>query len=80
MSLVKYNDAGTALIFRLEAGQIGVTATTGPELYNNTQGLMGTYDNNIKNDFTLPNGTVLASDIGTETIYSQFGEACKIFL
>ena len=79
MQLVALNDiiTGTSLILRLESGQIGITVTPGPELASNTHGLLGTYDGNSQNDFTLPDGTVLASDIEPEIIYSTFGETCN---
>ena len=69
---------GTSLIFRLEAGQIGITVTPDPELFNNTNGLLGTYDDDSTNDLTLQNEDILASDVGAELIYSIFGESCAI--
>ena len=77
---VLFYDSGTSLFFRLESGQLGITVIPGPELVNNTYGLLGTYDNNAQNDFTLPSGVVLPADIGADKIYSTFGAACEILL
>ena len=67
---------GTLLVFRLEAGQLGLSITAGQVLFNTTKGLLGTYDDNVKNDFTLRNGTVLPVTSSPQTIYNLFGESC----
>ena len=50
-----------------------------PEDYKNKlKGLLGTYDNNIANDFTLPNGTVLNIDPNNDReIFYNFGKHWK---
>lgn len=50
-----------------------------PEDYKNkVKGLLGTYDNKIANDFTLPNGTVLNIDPNNDRdIFFKFGKHWK---
>ena len=57
---------------------MGILVTAGSVLFNNTRGLFGTYDDNVKNDFTLRNGSVLPATSSPQTIYSIFGESCML--
>ena len=69
---------GTSLIFRLDAGQLSITSTPGPTLFQNSLGLLGTYDNNQTNDFTLPDGKILSTESEPDVVYSVFGESCIV--
>ena len=44
----------------------------------NVEGLLGNYDGDTTNDFTLDNGTNLGSSISTNTLYDVFGEDWRI--
>ena len=44
---------------------------------NSSVGLMGKWNGDIDDDFTLPNGTVLPIDMSESEIFHKFGEACK---
>ena len=45
-----------------------------------TKGLLGNF-NGVKNDdFVLPNGTTLSSDLSDRQIYEDFGPKCKLFM
>ena len=75
--LIRLIVPGTLLIFRLEAGQLGLSITGGQVLFNNTRGLLGTYDGDVKNEYTLRNGSVLPVTSSPQTIYKVFGDSCK---
>ena len=45
-----------------------------------TKGLLGTWNGNPQDDFTLPDGTVLSSDASPEDVHYKFGLKCKFFL
>jgi len=45
-----------------------------------TEGLMGTWNDNPDDDFTLPNGTVLSASSSLRDIHFMFGEKCNCFL
>ena len=44
---------------------------------NNTKGLLGTWNDDPEDDFTLPNGTVLPSSSSFKEIHFKFGVKCK---
>ncbi len=54
-----------------------MTSVPGANMAGKTAGLLGVFDGDVTNDFMLPNGTVLASDVSADTIYYSFGESCK---
>ena len=45
------------------------------QLKNLTTGLLGNYDGNPDNDFTMPNGTVLPANITEREIFA-YGKTC----
>ena len=51
--------------------------TLGKDFKNTTKGLLGTWNDNPKDDFTLPNGTVLSASSSLEDIHFDFGVKCK---
>ena len=52
-----------------------VTALS-PSYQNSSVGLVGKWNGNIDDDFTLPNGTVLPIDMSESDIFYKFGEEC----
>ena len=46
---------------------------------NVTQGLLGNFNGVIDDDFILPDGTTLPSDLTDRRIYEDFGPKCKPF-
>ena len=44
---------------------------------NTTKGLLGTWNDDADDDFTLPDGTVLPSSLSLMEIHFQFGVKCK---
>ena len=45
-----------------------------------TKGLLGVWDDDVKNDFTLPNGEKVDVDSNSSTIHWTFGQKCTIQL
>ena len=54
-----------------------IVTVLSPSYMNYSKGLVGKWNGNIDDDFTLPNGTVLPIDISESEIFYKFGEACK---
>ena len=51
---------------------------TPAEIYKyTTKGLLGTWNDDPEDDFTLPNGTVLSSSLTPREIHFEFGVKCK---
>ena len=47
------------------------------DFLNETEGLLGFYNNDPDDDFRLPNGSVLSPNLTEEEIYHQFGLSCE---
>ena len=69
--------SGSGVEFCEAKGMMSLVVTLGNEFLNNTKGLLGTYNNNPDDDFTLPNGTVLDPNSSSSTIHYDFGLKCK---
>ncbi|XP_031552818.1 mucin-like protein [Actinia tenebrosa] len=53
--------------------------TAAPESFKNkTKGLLGTWNGNAEDDFTLPNGTVLPHDMNGNDIHYKYGMAWQV--
>ena len=63
-------------MFRVQGGQLSVTVIPARNLFGKTDGLLGTYDNNVANDFKLKTGTFLALNSTPSAIYSNFANSC----
>ena len=70
---------GTGIEVRRVANNSLLTIVTAllPSYKNNSLGLTGKWNDNIDDDFTLPNGTVLPIDMSESDIFYKFGEQCK---
>ena len=51
--------------------------TLGDNFKNATKGLLGTWNDDTEDDFTLPDGTVLPSSSSLRKIHFGFGVKCK---
>ena len=51
--------------------------TPGDDYKNTTKGLLGTWNDNPNDDFTLPDGTELPSSLTLRDIHFNFGVKCK---
>ncbi len=67
--------AGGSLSLVLENSFLGITVELSENFRNQTRGLLGVFNGDGSDDFTLPNGTVL--DISQEEDIYQFGLECK---
>ncbi|PFX16461.1 Sushi domain-containing protein 2, partial [Stylophora pistillata] len=65
--------SGSGVEFCEAKGMMSFVVTLGNEFLNNTKGLLGTYNNNPDDDFTLPNGNVLDPNSNSSTIHYDFG-------
>ena len=48
-----------------------------PSYENTSFGLVGKWNGNVEDDFSLPNGTILPIDMSESEIFHKFGEECK---
>ena len=69
--------SGSGVEFCEAKGMMSFVVTLSNEFFNNTKGLLGTYNNKPDDDFTLPDGTVLGSNINSSTIHYDFGLKCE---
>ncbi len=67
--------AGGSLSLVLENSFLGITVELSENFRKQTRGLLGVFNGDGSDDFTLPNGTVL--DISQEEDIYQFGLECK---
>ena len=71
--------SGTGVEFCEAKGMLTFVVTTSSDYFNKTKGLLGTYNGNAADDFTLPNGTVLSPSMTPKQIHYDFGLKCKFF-
>ena len=53
-----------------------ITAIT-DDYKNSSRGLSGYWNDNLDDDFLLPNGTILPANLSDSQIHYDFGEACE---
>ena len=56
---------------------LSFVVTPADDYKNTTKGLLGTWNDDPDDDFTLPNGTVLPSSSSLKEIHFKFGVKCK---
>lgn len=71
--------SGVGVEFCEAKGMMSLVVTLVPEYFNMTNGLLGTYNKDPSDDFTLPNGTALSSNLTSKQIHFDFGLNCKYF-
>ena len=60
-------------------GQVAISVSASDVFKNsNLKGLMGNYNDDLEDDLTSPNGTVLPSNSSIETVHYYFGELCEL--
>ena len=69
---------GNGVRVRMAANGTILTIVTAfsPSYQNFSIGLVGKWNGNIDDDFTLPNGTILPLEMSESEIFHKFGEAC----
>ncbi len=74
-TLIITTPAGGSLSVTMENSFLGIAVELSNNFRNETRGLLGVFNGDGSDDFTLPNGTVL--EISTESEIYQFGLECK---
>ena len=67
----------TSVQFCEKKEMLSFVVTPGDDYKNNTKGLLGTWNDNPDDDFTLPDGTVLPPSSTSREIHYGFGVKCK---
>ena len=75
--LASYFPSSTAVVFCENKGMLSFVVTLSDSFKNETRGLMGTWNDDTDDDFTLPNGTVLPPSLTAKQIHFDFGVKCK---
>jgi len=65
--------SGTGVQFCVDKGLMTFVVMLTDEYFNKTRGLLGTFNGNPDDDFTLPNGTVLSPNLTSSEIHYDFG-------
>ena len=78
LSIVTPLENGIRLSPAANGSFLTILASFSPSYQNSTLGLIGNWNGNVEDDFTLPNGTVLPIDMTESEIFYKFGEECKI--
>ena len=71
---------GTGIRVRKSANDSLLTIVVAflPSYQNSSLGLVGKWNGNMDDDFTLPNGNVLPIDMSESEIFYKFGEECEL--
>ena len=69
--------SGSGVDFCEAKGMMSFVVTLDEVYFNKTRGLLGTFNDNPDDDFTLPNGTVLSPNLTSIQIHDDFGLNCK---
>ena len=67
----------TSVQFCEKKEMLSFVATPGDDYKNTTKGLLGTWNDNPDDDYTLPDGTVLSSSSTLRKIHFEFGVKCE---
>ncbi|XP_078352119.1 mucin-like protein [Oculina patagonica] len=65
--------SGSRVEFCEDKGLMTFVVTLDDIYFDKTKGLLGTFNDNPDDDFTLPNGTVLSSSLSSSQIHYDFG-------
>lgn len=65
--------SGTGVQFCVDKCLMTFVVMLSDEYFNKTKGLLGTYNGDPDDDFTLPTGTVLPADLNSSAIHYNFG-------
>ena len=68
--------SGASVEFCELKGMLSIVVTPTESFKNSTSGLMGTWNDDPTDDFTLPDGAVLSSEANDSSIHFNFGLKC----
>ena len=69
----------TSVQFCEKKEMLSFVVTLSEDYKNSTRGLLGTWNDDPDDDFTLPDGTVLSPSLTSREIHFNFGVKCKQF-
>ena len=69
--------SSTSVQFCEKKGMMSFVVTLGNDYKNKTKGLLGSWNDNPDDDYTLPDGTVLSASSTLREIHFQFGVKCE---
>ena len=72
--------ADVSLTISVASKSLDVSVTMPLTYQNMTRGLMGNFNGQPDDDFVLPDGTILASNLTERQIFETFGKQCKCFV
>lgn len=72
-----FYDTGVGAIIDVFESQLTIQVISSSTFVNNTIGLLGVNNNDINDDFTTPDGSIIPINSTQEEIYYQFGLLCK---
>jgi fibulin 1/2 len=70
--------SGISLKVEVKTGLLAVVLAGPPNMTGETRGLLGVWDNEVVNDFTARNGTVLPLDASDRAIHFDFGQSWQV--
>lgn len=72
--------AGVTIKVHVGVKSLEIELEVDKNLQNKTRGLLGNFNGNLLDEFSLPNGTVLSSNLSQRGIYEHFAKECKYTL
>lgn len=72
-----YFPSTTSVLFCEKKGMLSIVVTLTNDYKNGTKGLLGTWNENPDDDYTLPDGTTLSPTLSSREIHFGFGLKCK---
>ena len=69
--------SGITVSFSAVKGMMAIVLAAPDSFKNKTIGLLGVWNDNPDDDFTLPDGSILPSSSNDSTIHYEFGLKCK---
>ena len=72
-----YFPSTTSVLFCEKKGMLSIVVTLTNDYKNATKGLLGTWNENPDDDYTLPDGTTLSPTLSSREIHFGFGLKCK---
>ena len=76
-TLILTTPAGASISVSTQLSFLHSSIELSDEFLGDTRGLLGYYNGDTTDDFLLPNGTFLPSNLTEKEIYEQFGLLCK---
>ena len=69
-------DSGVGAVIDVFSSHLSIQVTSLSKFVNRTIGLLGVNNNDVKDDFTRPDGSTISINSTQEEIYYEFGSLC----